>query len=268
MRDHIFLDKNSSDEYVQLLAQGAGVATTPLETWQYEHSQAPLVLRGILKQKIMQRCWQDHRWFWYMDSGYFGNRPNRANPMGYKWWHRVVPNDLQHNQMIKRPADRWQRHKINLRARQAGSRIVVAAPDDKPCKFYGIDLETWLKDTVTTLKRHTDRPIEVRQRPVSRVDRKTQTDWLQDVHAVVVFNSNAGTEAVINGLPVFVTAPCHAALPVANTDLTKIETPWFPDPDQQHAWACHLAYGQFHINELKDGTAARILTETKEILSA
>jgi hypothetical protein len=49
---------------------------------------------------------------------------------------------------------------------------------------------------------------------------------------------------------------------MSNLDLTKIETPWFPDSDQVYEWACHLAYGQFHINELANGTAAAILKET------
>jgi hypothetical protein len=54
---------------------------------------------------------------------------------------------------------------------------------------------------------------------------------------------------------------------VANLDLTKIETPWFPDPDQIHDWAYHLAYGQFHINEFKNGTAERIIKQTEEMLN-
>jgi hypothetical protein len=88
------------------------------------------------------------------------------------------------------------------------------------------------------------------------------------VHALVTFNSVAATESVLAGVPVFVTAPCNAARPVANLDLSSIDSPWFPDPDQVHAWACHLAYGQFHTTELADGTAARILNETEEILNA
>jgi hypothetical protein len=44
---------------------------------------------------------------------------------------------------------------------------------------------------------------------------------LDDVHAVVTFNSIAGTEAILAGVPVFALAPSNAARPVSNTDLTK-----------------------------------------------
>jgi hypothetical protein len=53
---------------------------------------------------------------------------------------------------------------------------------------------------------------------------------------------------------------------VANLDLAQIERPWFPDPDQIQAWANHLAYGQFHISEFKNGTAERIIKQTEEML--
>ena len=130
--------------------------------------------------------------------------------------------------------------------------------------FYDTTLDAWLKNTIDTLKQHTDRPIRLRERPVSRTDRKTQKpeDWLADVHAVVAFNSVAATEAVLAGVPVFLTGAANAAQPMSNLDLTKIETPWFPDSDQVYEWACHLAYGQFHIDELANGTAAAILKET------
>ena len=86
-----------------------------------------------------------------------------------------------------------------------------------------------------------------------------------DVHAVVTYNSSAATESIIAGVPVFVTAPCNAARPVSNLDLSKIETPWFPTDDERHAWACHLAYGQFHTTELMSGLAAKILQETHNV---
>jgi len=265
----IYLAKNGKDEYIDMLALGSQTATTPLETWRYEDSMDPLYLRGIMKHKIIKRCWQDNRQFRYVDTGYFGNRPNPQNPQGWKHWHRVVPNNLQHGEIIKRPDDRWRVHNIELKPHKgSGKCVLIAAPDEKPCSFYGITLDSWLADTINKIKQHTDRPIQIRERPVARTDRKTQRteDWLQDVHALVTFNSIAATEAVMSGVPAFVTAPCNAAMPVSNIDLSKIENPWFPDPDHVHEWACHLAYGQFHIREFVSGEAARILDETKELL--
>jgi hypothetical protein len=189
-----------------------------------------------------------------------------TNPNGWKFWHRIVPNNLQHGEIIDRPPDRLQRLNIKIRPRQNHCRdILIVAPDEKPCAFYGITLNEWIKTTTDTIRQHTDRPIRMRQRPASRQDRKTQRpeEWLNDVHAIVTFNSTAATEAVLSGVPTFVTAPANAAIPVSNTDLSTIETPWFPDTDLVYKWACHLAYGQFHTTELADGTAAAILKETQ-----
>jgi hypothetical protein len=240
----IFLNKNNNDEYIEMFAHGSGAVPTCLETWQYEDSTDPLVLRGIMKHKIIKRCWQDTRDFYYMDTGYMGNRPGPDNPNGWKYWHRIVLNDLQHHAVVDRPADRWQQLGISMRPEQRHSRnILLVAPDEKPCSFYGITLDEWMQTTIDTLKQHTDRPILVRERPASRQDRKTQRaeDWLMDVYAVVTFNSSAATECILAGVPVFVIAPANAARPVSNLDLSKIETPWFPTDDERHAWACHLA---------------------------
>lgn len=259
----IFYSKNLQDEYVNMFATSAGV--TPVADIVYESSTDPIVLRGILKHKIMKRCWEDNRDFYYIDSGYVGNNPNPNNPNGWKLWHRIVKNNLQHGAIIDRPADRWQQLDIALQPRRYGKKIIVAVPDEKPCKFYGIDWLDWVETTVNTIKEHTDRPIVIRQRAPNRIDR-VATDplarvLLDDVHALVTFNSNAATESIIAGVPAFTLAPAHAAHPVANQDLSKIETPDWPDSATRQAWAHHLAYGQFHVQELKDGTAYRILNE-------
>ena len=266
----IFLSKNGDDEYIDMYAHGLGLESTPLESWRYEDSTEPLMLRGIMKHKIIKQCWADRRPFRYMDSGYLGNRPSHKNPHGWKHWHRIVPNNLQHDVVIKRPSDRWNQLGLEVANRRRGSTILIVAPDEKPCKFYDIELDTWLAQTTATIKQHTDRPIVIRERNKSRTDRKTNRveKALDDVHAVVTFNSIAGTEAILAGTPVFAMAPSNAARPVSNTDLTKIDNPWFPDRDQVLAWAYHLAYGQFHIDEFKNGQAEKILKQTEEILSA
>lgn len=261
MTPWIFLSKKGNDEYINLFARGSGEQPTVLETWNYDSSDNPLVLRGILKYKIVQRCWADQRPFLFMDSGYFGNRPNPNNPGGWKVWHRVVPNNYQHGDIIPRPPDRWERLNIRLKPRQQGTRILIAAPDEKPCIVYDVDLQQWLNQTVETIKKFTDRPIEIRHRNPDRQHRQLNdfTEALRDVHCVVTFNSNAAVEAVMAGVPVYALAPCSAAAPVSNRDFEKIDNPWFPNDDIRQAWCQHLAYGQFHNNELSNGLAASII---------
>ena len=263
MTDWIFLSKDGQDEYIEMLAQSVGAQITDTQDFDYAASDRPIVLRGILKHKIMHQCWQDRRDFYYVDTGYFGNQVAACNPAGTKLWHRIVRNDLQHGNIQPRPADRWQRLGIELHSRRHGRSIIVAVPDDKPCRFYGIDREAWIRNTVTTLQQYTDRPVIVRQRDPSRQVRVMQDPLsevlAQDVHALVTFNSAAAIESILAGVPAFVLAPTHAATPVANRALDQIESPYWPDPDKLMAWACHLAYGQWHVRELRDGTAMRMI---------
>jgi hypothetical protein len=268
----IYLSKKGQDEYIARLADGAGQPTVPIETWSYEDDpDAGLVLRGIMKHRIMKRCWQDGRQFRFMDSGYFGNRPGPRNPHGWKWYHRIVPNDLQHDHIIPRPSDRWDRLGLEIRPwRRGGRDVLIVAPDEKACRFYDTTVEIWLSETLHVLQTSTDRPIIVRARTADP-DARTRHPASgfaaaldRDVHAVVTFNSVAAVESILAGIPAFVTAPRHAAKPVANLDLTRIDSPEYADPDLVRAWACHLAYGQFHNDEMTDGTALKILDDTPQ----
>lgn len=262
----IFLSKNGEDEYINMLARGNGSVPVSTENFVFENSTEPVVLRGILKHKIMKQCWDEGRDFYYVDTGYFGNEPSQENPNGWKYWHRIVKNNLQHGEIIDRPADRFERFNKKFNPwKKDGRKILIAAPDEKPCKFYGIEKDTWVKETVSQIQKYTDRPIVVRDRAKNRIDRVVN-DTLQqalsdDVFALVTYNSVAAVESIFFGIPAFTLAPANAASPVALQDLTKIETPFYPNSDLLHAWGCHLAYGQFHTNEMKNGTAMRMLIE-------
>jgi len=260
----IFLSKKGQDEYINMFARGCGQEPVDSDDFEFADSNEPLVLRGILNRNI-RRCIKKARPFYYVDSGYFGNQLSSKNPQGWKLWHRIVPNDLQHNEIIPRANDRWEYFGIKFSDRRYGSQIIVAAPDEKPCKFYGIDQHAWVAETVATIKKYTSRPVVVRQRAAKRQDR-VFTDPLvkvlqHDCHALVTFNSVAAIESILTGVPAFVLAPSNAARPVANTDLSQIDTPYWPDQDKLYAWACHLAYGQFHVTELQNGVAKKLLFE-------
>lgn len=266
MNEWLFLSKDGKDEYVNMFAKGCGEVITSTKDFVYEDSNNPIVLRGILKHKIIKKCWKDSRDFYYIDTGYFGNEKTHTNPNGWKYWHRIVKNNLQHSEIINRPGDRFSAFNKKFSTwKKTGRKILIAAPDEKPCKFYGIELEVWLDNTVKTLKKYTDRPIEIRQRASKRIDR-ISTDTLQqaldnDVFALVTFNSNAAVESIFHGIPVFTLAPTNAASPVSMQDISQIERPYYPSADKLYEWGCHLAYGQFHVSELKTGKAKQYLKE-------
>ena len=264
MIDWVFLSKDREDEYINMFAHGCKSKTISTDDFVYDAGNQPLVLRGILKKKIIHQCWKDNRTFYYMDTGYFGNERTATNPNGWKIWHRIVKNDLQHGEIVARPEDRFKSFNKKFTPwKKDGRKILVAKPDEKPCRFYGIDLDQWVEDTVNEIKKHTDRPVVIRERAPKRIDR-IATDTLQqalddDVFALVTFNSVAAVESIFHGIPAFTLAPANAASPVALQNLSKIETPYYPDMDKLYAWGCHLAYGQFHISELKNGKAKEML---------
>jgi hypothetical protein len=107
----IFLSKDGQDEYINMLAAGCKGSITNTENFIYNSSIDPIVMRGILKKKIIHKCWEDQRDFYYMDTGYFGNERTATNPNGWKYWHRIVKNDLQHGEIIARPNDRFKNFK-------------------------------------------------------------------------------------------------------------------------------------------------------------
>ena len=270
MTGWIFLSKGGEDEYINMLAKSAGMTSLDSDYFDYKYDIAmdrnQLVLRGILKHKIMKQCLADGNNFYYMDSGYVGNNVGTQNRHGIKQYHRIVLNDLQHKTIRPRPSNRWDLLGVRIDPRRSGHRIIVAAPDEKPCKYYGINQQQWIEDTVAEIKKHTDRPVEVRERAPKRADRvfnePLSRALTQDVHALVTFNSIAAVESILTGVPAFVLAPSHVAEPVANRDLSKIDDPFYPDKDLLMAWCHSMAYGQYHVRELKNGTAFKMMQES------
>jgi hypothetical protein len=263
----LLLTKNS-DEYIDRFSQGVQISPQSLENYRFDRaSDAVIVLRGIMKHKLIKQFWDAAQNFVYMDSGYLGNRPCATNPQGWKLWHRMVINNIQHSRLIARPSDRWQRLALQLASRKQGRKILVVAPDQKPCKFYGIDLDQWIQDTVAEIKKHSDRPIEIRARHSNTVklnrthEQSFQSALQDDVGVVVTYNSVAAVESIMNGVPVVALAPVSAADPVASKSLEQVDDAVWPSEDLRYQWACHLAYAQFHNRELEDGTAARQLLQ-------
>ena len=254
----ICLSKNLKDEYVNMFAKGVGL---PIEDYYYDFGNKPILIRSMGKRKLIKQLWNDNKTFYYMDSGYVGNYKSKSNPYGYKLWHRIVKNDVQHSGIIDRPDDRWKSLDYPIHKKKTGSHILLVTPSEKPCKFYGIDRDKWVHETLEEICKHTDREVIIRDK-APRQQRITRTifDDLKNCHALVTYQSIAAVESVLYGVPAFTLAPT-AADPVCDKDLSLIEAPTVQDEDKIYKWACHLAYGQFHISELKNGTAYKIIKE-------
>ena len=126
----ICLSKNLTDEYINMFAQGADL---PIHDYNYDFGTSPIVIRSMAKRKLIDRCYRDNIDFYYMDSGYFGNYPGPTNPNGWKLYHRIVKNDVQHNEIIDRPDDRWRKLDLKLYPRKEGKHILLVVPSEKPC---------------------------------------------------------------------------------------------------------------------------------------
>lgn len=257
----IFLSKNGNDSFINAFAKGCN--STVVEEVDKDNPE-PVIFRSIVKKDFIKYRLENNLPFYYMDSGYFGNYKNENNPSGTKQWMRIVKNGLQHSTVKKVSSTRWYKH-FNYPIKQQlkrGKHILLVLPSEKPCKFYDVDLKTWTEETINEIKKYTDRPIIIREKPSTRAARLQNTifDDLKNCWATVTYNSIASVESVMSGIPAFTLAPT-AADPVCDKDLSNLESPTLFHKDQLRSWAYHLAHGQYHINELKNGTALRMLNE-------
>lgn len=241
------------DPVVHALVQGAAGR---MSAWDgVKDAMYPVALRSIAKKKIMQHCLEVGRDFYYIDTGYFGNQR-------LKDYHRVTKNAMQWLGPIEdRPADRWERTGVRVRAMTGGSKILLCPPSAKALSYWGLEEDIWVKNTIKEIKKHTDREIVLRVKQPRTVRMTTDTMEMalaNDIHCLVTFNSIAAIEALILGKPVFTMGP-NAAHWLSNHDLSVLDNPYIPTMDEVQALMRCLAYHQFTIQEMMDGYAWSVL---------
>ena len=138
------------------------------------------------------------------------------------------------------------------------SNHILICHQDVP-DYRGRDRQPFFNEAIEMIRMQSDRPIIVRAHPRAisgipeswnqygfTVSKSSLDEDLKNCHALVTYDSNAATEAVIAGVPAFTHGKTMAD-PVANFDIMNIEDPSMPD---RHQWLCNLAYSQWTQEEL------------------
>lgn len=212
-------------------------------------------LRGC--DRIIREADAAGRAWLYVDRGYL----RATRDMDYSGYFRCTWNHLQGDGTGEPNFDRLRALNITLRPWRAdGHHVLVCPPGEVYAGLSGFDATAWHQDVVARLAQYTDRPIRVRQKPTGGGRNVPLAQDLVDCWAVVAHSSNVAVDALVLGVPVFVTDRCGARR-CALTDLSKIESPLLADDREE--WAATLAAQQWTLDEMRSGLAWRELLEQR-----
>ena len=120
----------------------------------------PLCWAGSHKEVLYQHCIEYNRKFYNLDTGYFGN-------IKRKEIIRVSINNFQdQSPIVDRPDDRLKLLSLEIQDFVRGETIVIVPPDEKISDSFKL-LDNWVEKTQEEIKKYSDRPIKIRNRPGS-----------------------------------------------------------------------------------------------------
>lgn len=192
-----------------------------------------------------------HLPFWFIDSGY----TNFIEPN--KKWHRLVRNHLHFNEKFSAPADRLTNFSIFPKPwKKEGKKILIVEPGPFAASIFHVDTKKWSSEVIEELRKHTDRPIEIRQ----KINKKTRESLYKtvsdgDYYCTISINSNSAVESIWAGVPA-ITLDKHISNSVTRSSLSQINDLYRGSLGD---WLTYLSYCQFTFEELMDGTALDIV---------
>ncbi len=176
----------------------------------------------------------------YADKGYFGRGK----------YYRISKNSIQLNNLTNTCDKRLQKLNIKFKKHQKnGSKILLCPQSDIFFRLNGMTRESWIKNTITEIRKYSNRPIEIREKKMTNTEYEFNKS-LENVHAVVVYTSIAGVQSVINGVPSFATGDGVSKF-FSSGKLENIDNPQIPE--NIYAMASALANNQWTLNEIKNG---------------
>ena len=199
--------------------------------------------------------------YWFADTPYFGRFDNNNLKSDNHYW-RVCKNKIHAGYIKDCKPDRFEKFGLKIKAPDFKGSYILVCPSSDSINNY-LDRPNWLKETIEQIKRYTDRPIKVREKPRGRGTsgpseaKVPLSEDLKDAWCLVTSCSIAAVEAQCMGIPVI----CHNksfATEIAGQELADIEDPFFVGAEE---WLWSLAYQQFTPEEFENGRAVEILMD-------
>ena len=201
--------------------------------------------------------------FVFTDMPYHGRL--QGDDYENSFW-RWSPCSFHFQDEIHAPSDRFEKWNVELKPwKEEGDFILICPSSETMTKVInGMNQDRWIQTMYDKIKPHTNKPIKVRLKPRKNgtsgpaAETVSMKEELVGCHALVTNASLTAIEALQEGVPVFSdTSECPSAW-VTNRDFRKINT---PDKHDREQLFYDLAYRQFSIRELRDGTAYEIISK-------
>lgn len=142
----------------------------------------------------------------------------------------------------------------------SGDHILLDALSGKYCHWMKMDRYAWINDTIRAIRAETDRPILFRPRPSHNPPPPVPEGTILDIgplgeslaksHVVVSHGGNLGCDAVIAGRSHIALGPS----PALCLSTTTVKKGFVPSDKERHRWMKALAYCQYSMDEIADGT--------------
>jgi hypothetical protein len=199
--------------------------------------------------------------FWFTDTPYFGRFDNNNLKPDNHFW-RICKNSIHAKFIPGCGKKRFEKFDIKVHEPNYRGDHILVCPSSAGIHAY-LDTNNWLDVTIERLKKYTDRPIKIREKPRGRGTsgpseaKVPLSEDLKDAWACVTSCSISAVESVCMGKPVF----CHEksfAKAIGNLYLEDIEEPFYADP---MPWLYSLSYQQFTPEEYSNGVALSIMKE-------
>lgn len=248
-----------------------------IQGWLGQGSTAPLHL--ALRKKVIDNQLRSKKYVATADSNLFlyANTTNDLHYLRYSF-NGVYPSTGIYCDTNINPS-RWLKIsrdlKISLKDyRRNGNHILLCLQRNGGWSMGPIDIQNWAIETISKIRRHSDRPIIIRPHPGDKnskailkpghhqckipfsnsVTLSTNENLLDDLRncwAAVNYNSSPVVGAVLEGVPIFVSDPQKSqCAEVANVDLSQIEKPNCFD---RQKWVERLSMFHWNFNELQTG---------------